>query len=50
MKGIKGHLIEYPNPDPKKYNYFLKLNVGSQAVMVYMQPSRIILGLTREEI
>jgi hypothetical protein len=47
MKGVKGHLIEYKNPNPAKFNYFIKANVGNQAIRYYMHDSRILLGLTR---
>jgi hypothetical protein len=50
MKGIKGHLIEFKNESPSKYNYFLRANIGRQMVNYYMHDSRIILGLTRETI
>jgi hypothetical protein len=48
MKGVKGHLIEYRNPNPSQYDFILMANVGSQMLNYYMHPSRIILGLTRE--
>jgi hypothetical protein len=46
MKGIKGHLIEFRNENPQKYNYFLRANIDKQFVNYYMHDSRIILGLT----
>lgn len=50
MKGIKGHLIEFRNPDPEKYDFLMKANIGKQIVTYYMHDSRIILGLTREAV
>jgi len=45
MKGLKGHLIEYRNIDPTKYNYFLKVTMGNSRMAYYMHPSRILIGL-----
>lgn len=50
MKGIKGHLIEFRNNNPEKYDYLMKANIGKQVVTYYMHDSRIILGLTRESV
>lgn len=50
MKGIKGHLIEFRNPSPEIYNFLMKANIGKQVVTYYMHDSRIMLGLTREEV
>lgn len=50
MKGIKGHLLEFRNENPAKFNYFLRANVGRQFVNYYMHDTRIILGLTREAV
>lgn len=48
MKGVKGHLIEYRNPNPSQYDFILMSNVGNHFLNYYMHDSRIILGLTRE--
>jgi|LakMenEpi03Aug12_release.lakeMendotaPanAssembly.Ray.scaffolds.fasta_scaffold6172744_1 hypothetical protein len=48
MKGLKGHLIEYRNKDPIKYNYFLKTGVGDNKMAYYMHSSRILIGLVVE--
>jgi hypothetical protein len=46
MVGKKGHLIEYKNNNPEKYNYFLRLNIGNRRLGYYMHGSRILCGLT----
>jgi hypothetical protein len=50
MRGIKGHLVEFKNTNPQKYNYFIRSNIGSSPINYYIHDSRIILGLTRENI
>lgn len=50
MRGIKGHLVEFKNRAPEKYDYLMRANIGKQMVTYYMHQSRIILGLTREEV
>jgi hypothetical protein len=50
LRGVKGHLLEYRNPDPTKYNCFFSANVGKQAVDYYIHGSRILLGLTEEDV
>lgn len=47
---MKGHLVEYRNPNPQKYNFILSANIGKQMVDYYMHDSRILLGLTEEDI
>ncbi len=49
LRGVKGHLLEYSNPDPSKYNCFFSANVGKQAIDYYIHGSRILLGLTEED-
>jgi len=46
MKGVKGHLIEYKNPDPKKYDIIFRASIGDNSVNLYMHESRILVGLT----
>lgn len=36
IKGIKGHLIEYNNPNPNKYDIIFKASVGNQSINIYM--------------
>ena len=50
MKGIKGHLNEFRNSNPEKYDFLMKANIGKQVVTYYMHDSRIMLGLTREAV
>lgn len=49
IKGTKGHLIEYKNLNPAKYNYFMKANVGGKAMIYFMHDSRILIGRTLEK-
>lgn len=49
MKGVKGHLVEYRNPDPQRYNCIITANFGKQIVDYYMHDSRILLGFTEED-
>jgi hypothetical protein len=42
----KGHIIEYKNHRPEKYNYLLRINIGSRRIAYYMHGSRIMAGLT----
>ena len=45
----KGHLIEYQNLDPSKYDYILRINIGDKKICYYMHDSRILCGLTMKE-
>jgi hypothetical protein len=46
---MKGHLLEYSNPDPIKYHCFIATNIGKQFVDYYMHDSRILVGFTEED-
>jgi hypothetical protein len=48
LRGVKGHLLEYKNIKPEKYDYFLRVNVGKKQMFYYMHSSRIIMGKTVE--
>ena len=36
MRGIKGHLVEFKNKAPEKYDFLMRANVGNQMVTYYM--------------
>ena len=46
----KGHVIEYKNPNPEKYNYLLRINIGTKRIAYYMHRGRILAGLTIHEV
>lgn len=46
MRGRKGHLVEYKNLKPEKYDYLMRANVGNKRMSYYMHASRILIGRT----
>jgi hypothetical protein len=48
VKGLKGYILEYRNPDPEKYRHFVEVAMAGREIEYYMHPTRILVGRTVE--